>query len=379
MQYYNQMKIDFNTNILNDLIDQNPEKAVILNEQFPKMNLWLEDQDKPTFNQLGNIAHFFNIPFGYFFLRDVPEKPYPIQHFRTHSNQPFNPSQELVDTLETLQNRQQWARDLLIDILDEKLPYANRMTVNDNVEDASNEIRKILNLKDSWANDIPTWTAALQLIIQRAEQAGIFVVINGIVNNNTKRKLKVNEFRGFVLYDAYAPFIFINNNDAISGKIFTLIHEIAHILIGKSASFDLRRLQPATDEIEVFCDKVAAEFLVPHMELNNQFERIGLNYEELARTFKVSQIVIARRLKDLAYLTSEDFYNFYEEYINKERTVKTSSGGNFYNTIPYRISKQFFNLIYNSVKQNKMLYMDAFKLTGLKPKTFDEYVRKYIE
>lgn len=373
------MKINFNTNILHDLIDQNPEKAAVLNAQFPKINLWLEEQDKPTFNQLGNIAHFFNIPFGYFFLRDVPQKPYPIQHFRTHGNQSFTPSQELVDTLETLQNRQQWARDILVDLKDEKLPYANSLTINDDIEAASNEIRNILNLDDSWANDIPTWTAALQQIIQRSEQAGIFVVVNGIVNNNTRRKLDVTEFRGFVLYDDYAPFVFINNNDAISGKIFTLIHEIAHILIGKSASFDLRRLQPATDEIEVFCDKVAAEFLVPHNELNYQFRKVGLNYEELAKIFKVSQIVIARRLKDLNYLTSEDFFNFYEEYINKERTVKTSSGGNFYNTIPYRISKQFFNLIYTSVKQNKILYMDAFKLTGLKPKTFDEYVRKYIE
>ena len=68
----------------------------------------------------------------------------------------------------------------------------------------------------------------------------------------------------------------------------------------------------------------------------------------------------------------------YEEYINKEKKIKNSKGGNFYHTAPYRISKQFFHLIYNSVRQNKILYMDAFRLTGLKPKTFDEYVRKNL-
>ena len=373
------MKVNFNTNILHDLIDRNPDKAAVIHNQYPKINLWLEEEDKPTFNQLGNMAHIFNIPFGYFFLRDVPQKIYPIPHFRTRGNHPFIPSQELIDTVETLQNRQQWARDILIDLKDDKLEFANSLTINENIEVTSNKIKNILNLDESWASDIPTWTAAMQLIIQRAEQAGIFVVINGVVNNNTRRKLNVNEFRGFVLYDDYAPFVFINNNDAISGKIFTLIHEIAHILIGKSASFDLRRLQPASDETEIFCDKVAAEFLVPKDELAMHISTSDFNYEELAKRFKVSQIVIARRLKDLGYLNSEDFFTFYEEYITKERHIKTSSGGNFYNTIPYRISKQFFNLIYNSVKQNKILYMDAFRLTGLKPKTFDEYVRKYIE
>lgn len=78
---------------------------------------------------------------------------------------------------------------------------------------------------------------------------GVFVVMNGVVNNNNKRKLDVTEFRGFVLHDEYAPFVFINNNDAVSGKIFTLIHEIARILLGKTASFDLRHLQPADDDI----------------------------------------------------------------------------------------------------------------------------------
>lgn len=273
------MKIDFNTKILSALLDQNPDKAVAIYTKFPKIDRWLLDTDKPTINQLGNVAHFLNIPFGYFFLKEIPDKKYPIPHFRTIDNQPFRPSQELTDTLETLQERQQWARDILIELLGDPLSFANSLTINSDFNTASQKISEILNLNKSWAESIPTWTDALRLLIEKAEDAGIFVVMNGVVNNNTRRKLDVDEFRGFVLYDEYAPFIFINNNDTISGKIFTIIHEIAHILIGKSASFDLRKLQPSSDDTEKYCDRVAAEFLVPQELLISQVRILGINYQ----------------------------------------------------------------------------------------------------
>ncbi len=372
------MKIDFNTAILHNILQSEPEKAIAINARFPKIYKWIDDQDKPTYNQLSNIAKIFNIPFGYFFLEKIPVKKYPIPHFRTNSQNKFSPSQELLDTLDTIRERQHWARDILIELRGEKLPFANALSTNDPIENAIEILKSMFNLSKDWANEAFSWTEAFKVLLEKSEEAGIFIVINGVVNNNTRRKLNVNEFRGFVLYDDYAPFVFLNNNDAISGKIFTLIHEIAHILIGRSASFDLRQLQPAADITEEYCDRVAAEFLVPGALLNKYVYNHGIDYQNLAKRFKVSQIVIARRLKDLNQITTKDFFEFYEEYISKEYTVSSKSGGNFYNTAPYRISKKFFNLVNNSVKQNKMLYMDAFRITGLKPKTYDGYVRENL-
>ncbi len=372
------MKLDFNISILNTLLYQYPDKAKFIDLQFPKVYKWLEEKDKPTFNQLAGLAQLFNIPFGYFFLKEIPVKQYLIPHYRTQGQKSFRPSQELIDTVETLQERQQWARDLLTDLRGEKLPFTNSVTIKMPIELAAGKINTLLGLSGYWAKKVPGWTEALHLLISRSEQAGIFVVLNGVVNNNTRRKLDLGEFRGFVLYDDIAPFVFLNNNDVISGKIFTLIHEIAHILVGKSASFDLRQLQPAANSTEEYCDKVAAEFLVPRNLLITQIQNYGIDYQGLAKVFKVSQIVIARRLLDLNQITRTEFFSFYEEYVLKERKLSTAKGGNFYNTAPYRISKSFFNLIHNSVKQNKILYMDAFRLTGLKPGTFDEYVRKNL-
>ncbi|WP_233499908.1 ImmA/IrrE family metallo-endopeptidase [Geobacillus thermoleovorans] len=116
-------------------------------------------------------------------------------------------------------------------------------------------------MEDGWASKQSTWQEALRNLIRKTEDIGIIVVINGVVGNNTHRKLDVAEFRGFVLIDDYAPLIFINGRDGKAAQMFTLAHELAHIWYGASAAFDLKNLQPADAEIENACNKAAAEFL----------------------------------------------------------------------------------------------------------------------
>jgi Zn-dependent peptidase ImmA (M78 family) len=374
------MKVEFNRAVLLQLLDQQADKAVTLADKFPKYRDWQENRSNPTLNQLTQLAKFFQIPFGYFFLQNLPQRNYPIPHYRTNIHGNFRPSDDLLETIKTLEKRQEWAKDLLAD---NELPlsFANALTVKSSVSEAAGMIRQLLNVNPRWSHQelIHNWSDAFRFLLARAEDAGIFVVVNGVVNNNTRRVLDVNEFRGFVLYDRFAPFIFINNNDFISGKIFTIIHEIAHILIGQSASFDYQRLIPSHVEVEEFCDAVAAEFLVPEKLIEQKVAEIGTDYNALSSYFKVSRVVIARRLLDTGIITRSQFfvaYRSFQSYLG-EQSAQASKGGNFYNTAPYRISKSFFNLVYASVKQNKLLYRDAFRLTGLSPKAFDGYVKEH--
>jgi Zn-dependent peptidase ImmA (M78 family) len=374
------MKVDFNRDVLGQLLDQQADKAMGLAEKFPKINDWTASRANPTMNQLAQLAKYFQVPFGYFFLRSAPQRIYPIPHYRTNIRGSFHPSGELLETIKTLEKRQEWAKDLRADV-EHPLSFANTLSVKSHISEAADLIRELLKVNPKWSNQelIHNWTDAFRFLISRAEEAGIFVVVNGVVNNNTKRILDVNEFRGFVLYDRFAPFIFINNNDFVSGKIFTIIHEIAHILIGESASFDYQKLIPAHAEIEEFCDAVAAEFLVPEKLLEQKVTEIGRDYEALSRLFRVSQLVIARRLLDTEVISKPQFFAAYNSFkrFTTETPARASEGGNFYNTAPYRISKSFFNLIYANVKQNKLLYRDAFRLTGLSPKSFDGYVKEH--
>jgi Zn-dependent peptidase ImmA (M78 family) len=206
-------------------------------------------------------------------------------------------------------------------------------------------------------------------LVNKAEEKGIIVLINGVVGDNTHRGLDVNEFRGFVLYDEIAPVVFINNEDALSAKMFTLIHEVVHILIGESASFDYKDLQSADNEIEKFCDKCAAEFLVPTKELLEVLKQTK-DHEELAKHFKVSQIVIARRLYDLNLINRDNFIKFLQKNKEKEYNKSISKGGNFYETAKLRLSQRFLNLLKSAIYENIITYKDALLVTELKAKSF---------
>ena len=366
------VRVDFNTDMLQELKEQKPEIWDILLAKEPQITGWLSGEKKPTIRQLKQLAKKFHIPFGYFFLDELPERESPIPHFRTKDGDAFKPSDSLLETIETLMRRQEWTEDILLDWGEEKLKFANSVTLDTPIEATVDIIRKVLNIENGWARDMPTWTNAFKLLRERTEEARIFTVVNGVVNNNTHRKLDVREFRGFVLYNDICPFIFINNNDAISGKIFTIIHEIVHILLGKSASFDLRELQASDNEIELYCNRCTAEFLVPKEDLIKELDRTGLDYDVLARIFKVSSIVIARRLLDLDKITKTEFHEFYRDHIEQDYQVQRGSGGNYYNTVPYKLSNRFIDVITKAVNRNDILYRDAFKITGLKAKTFEK-------
>jgi len=356
----------YNVEVLKQLSEKFPQKWEKI--KYQNKMLWLAKEDFPTYNQLVEISKIFNIPFGYLFLDKLPEHTLPIPHYRTSVQIAFpnEISNDLLDTIYFVKKQQEWIKELLIEWGNKPLPFAGKYHIQSNINEIVLKMRQILELGNDWASQKFSWNEAFRYLIEKFENAGIFVVVNGIVGNNPHRKLDVNEFRGFVLFDEIAPFVFINNNDAMSGKIFTLIHELVHILIGQSASFDLMNLQSANNEIEQFCDKCAAEFLVPEKAIKN-IKNFNVNsFESLARQFKVSQIVIARRLLDIGKISKDEFYDFYKEYMNKESKRSKSSGGDFYNTAQYRYGKRFLNVIRNALENNNISYRDVFRLLGLR-------------
>lgn len=173
--------------------------------------------------------------------------------------------------------------------------------------------------------------------------------------------------------------MFINNSDGKAAQLFTIIHELAHIWTGYTAGFDFQQLLPANDPIELLCDKVSAEFLVPEETFIRIWKRKP-NIASTAKYFKVSEIVIARRGLDLGYLTKKEFFDFYNEYSNREFLKKENQGdgGNFYATAKKRIGLTFAAHVNQAVKSGKLLYRDAYKLTSLKGDTYQTFFMKHF-
>lgn len=371
-------EVEVNNEMLSWAINRAGYKMPQFAEEFPKILDWLDGNKKPTVKQLEKFSKKVFLPFGYLFLPKPPVEKLPIPYFRTDSSQNDTISINVLDTIRLMQQRQDWLRNYLKDNQTEKLKFVGSYANNKNVKAIVSDIRATLELTETWANEFKNWQVAQDHLIERIESKGIIISFNGIVGNNTHRLIPVTDCRGFVLVDEFAPFMFVNNSDFKSAQMFTVMHELAHIWTGKSAGFDFRKLQPADDTIEILCDKVAAEFLVPESIFGIAWNQMPNNYDHLSRRFKVSKIVIARRALDTGRINKKQFFDFYNDYSKRELTKKEkqSSGGDFYLTTKKRISMNFATHIHRAVKSGELLYRDAYKLTGLKGDTFETFFSK---
>ena len=351
----------------------------------PERVLEWERSGEISMAQVSKLAQRTYTPEGYLFLTELPDDSLPIADFRTVGDQPLRrPSPNLLDTVYQMQRRQNWMReDLLLNEAD-PLGFVGRFNDNTDIEGVANGIREALRLESDWASHNSNWSAALRHLRSRIEEAGVLVFINGIVGNNTRRPLDPDEFRGFALVDEYAPLIFINNADFTSAQMFTLAHELAHIFVGDEGVSNFEALLPYDHATERFCNSIAAEFLVPRTDLEGLWETIGKDeepYRKIAREFKVSVIVAARRALDLNLVDQAAYFDFYDDYLADERRRKENikGGGDFWNNQNVRLGRRFSAAVTRAVKEGRLLYREAYSLTGLNGRTFDRFADWAIE
>ena len=339
-----------------------------------------ETSGEITVAQLGKLAQRTYTPEGYLFLNEPPDDILPIADFRTVGDRPLaRPSPDLLDTIYQMQRRQDWMREELL--IDEAGPleFVGAFKNSTDFENVADGMRDALTLEPGWASSNPTWSAALRFLRNRIEEVGVLVFLNGIVGNNTHRKLDADEFQGFALVDEYAPLVFINNADFTSAQMFTLAHELAHIFVGHEGVSNFDALLPSDHATERFCNSIAAEFLVPHTDLEDLWEVVANDkdpYQQIAREFKVSLVVAARRALDLNLIDRATYFDFYGDYLADERRRKENSpgGGDFWNNQNVRLSRRFSTAIARAVKEGRLLYREAYALTGLNGKTFERFI-----
>jgi Zn-dependent peptidase ImmA (M78 family) len=345
--------------------------------RFPKLADWEQGKLEPTLRQLEHFAKATHVPIGYLFLKEPPEEMVPIPDLRTVADRPVeHPSPDLLDTIYICQQRQEWYRDFVRSQRGESLAFVGSASLTSNVELIATRIRMTLGFDIQERRQSPTWTEALRRFIEQADAIGVLVMVNGVVGNNTHRRLDPDEFRGFALSDELAPLVFINGADTKAAQMFTLAHELAHIWLGKSALSDVQPVSTPTDSTERWCNKVAAEVLVPLAALRDNYqegEELRLSLDRLARLFKVSTLVILRRLYDNGGLTRKELAQAYNEELEQLRETRRGSGGDFYLTEAARVGKRFARALVASTLEGHTLYRDAFHLLGFsKSSTFHE-------
>lgn len=361
-----------------------------LEQAFPKLDDWQSGDRLPTFKQLELFAHKTMTPLGFLFLEQPPDEKLPIPDFRTVGDTPIDrPSPNLLETLQIMKRRQAWMRDHQLEEGQEPLAFVGSGKQVKNVVSLASRIREKLGLSSDWSETLDTWEAALRTLRDSAERIGILVATTGVVGLNNRRALDPQEFRGFVLCDDYAPLIFVNGADSISAQMFTLAHELTHVWLGQGGLFNLIKMMPYDDATERFCNQVAAEFLIPGHKLSalwGDARTADKPFHLIARRFKVSPLVAARRALDLNLITKTEFFAFYDEDQQEwqrrkaeDKNKEKKGGPNFYVVQDVRLGRRFACAVICAARAGRLLYRDAYQLTDLKGETFNQYANRLMQ
>ena len=352
--------------------------------KFKRLPEWEDGETHPTLKQIEAFARAVHVPVGYLFLAEPPEEAVPVPDFRTFAGQPVtSPSPNLLDTIYICRERQSWYREFSRVMQQPELGFVGSATLEISPETIAARMRETLGFDLAARCGCPTWTEALRLFIRQADDAGVLVMVSGVVMSNTHRRLDPAEFRGFALSDPFAPLIFVNGADTKAAQMFTLAHELAHLWLGDSALSNIGAgPTPGFQHEEVWCNAVAAELLVPLAALRaelRQDEALPHALSRLTHGFKVSNLVILRRLLDAEWLDRARFDVAWADEIARLRTraQRGSVGGDSYRTTLSRVSRRFARALVVSTLEGQTLYRDAFRMLGVsRTETFNNLGRE---
>ena len=329
---------------------------------------WEAGERFPTYNQLEALAErVYHRPVALFFLPEPPEEHPPVSEFRTLPE----PEKASLDADTLLALREAWSFRESIRQLSEGESPAERQIWRDlrsSLGDASvlaSRAREYLGVPLAQQMSWRSMSDAMGKWRDLVEAAGVFVF---------KRSFDQRDVSGFCLDDPEFPVVVINNSTSFSRQIFTLFHELAHVLfdvsgITKVDSSFVDRLSGEAGRIEVACNRFAAEFLVPPDAFPwAEFQRPP--YDEaiaaVARRFKVSREVILRRLLDAHRVTSAEYREKVWAWFQEFQGMERGSGGHYYNTQAAYLGRAFLDLAFSQFYAGRLSLPELAEHLGMK-------------
>jgi len=314
-----------------------------------KLDSFESGEKKPSRSLLLRMSREYRLPLLTFYLDKPPIKGDRGEDFRTLPEHFEEIENVYVDILiRDIKARQSLVRETLIDEDEEKrLDFIGKHTIDSGVKRVVNEIREVTNISlDDYRNQ-PTYKEAFRFLRQQTEKTGVYVLLKGNLGSYHSN-IGLTAFRGFALSDDVAPFIVINDLDTESAWSFTLLHEMAHLILGKTGISGLY----GDNQIEKFCNESASEFLLPKEEFDrfqvssNDFDNIKIEISKYAFSKKLSSSHITYRLYKRGDITKSlwkklhEFYN--EKWLENREAVRIKNklkegGPNYYVVKNYKL------------------------------------------
>jgi Zn-dependent peptidase ImmA (M78 family) len=344
-------------------------------EKFAQIEAWETGAALPSYPQLESMAEEFRVPVAVFFFPQPPNVP-PIQEtFRTLPETEFEQLPRRIQQLlrkakafqlglsELCQGRNPAAR-----LITREVEFSARMSVDIMAARVRSYIGVSLEQQSAWRDD----DEALKEWRRLVHSVGIFVF---------KDAFREESFSGFSLYDEVFPIIYVNNSAAKTRQVFTLFHELAHLLFHTSGIDPLdddyvQHLPDRSKQIEVLCNRFAAQFLVPEKAFEAAFAGQGASErtaEILAARFHVSREFIFRKFLDRGLITQDDYTRAARRWTEQKQA---SSGGNPYWSKLTYLGREYVALAFSQYHQNRIDDVQLGEYLDMKPKnvgTLEEY------
>ena len=347
---------------------------------------WEQGKESPSLNQLEKIADAYRRPLLTFFLKKPPTQVNILADFRTLPQNFF-----AVDTPEfsALKRRIIMLHRELKALADDEgtppLSFVGSCLPSSGPDALVKAIRKELAVSFKDQQQQKTEDDLLGYLREKAHNAGIYVVLLGDVGSHHS-KIEPEEFRGIAVADPTAPLVVINKYDAKPAKLFTLVHELAHIWLGASGISNLNGLgtSVSNNNIEKLCNAVAAEFLVPEAQIRSVWKEpegsLQQAVDELAKRFKVSGAVIGRRLLDAGFIDNQEYGALLITYQNRWKSVKEKSkqneGGPNPNILAgYYLGQKTLNTLIQAAYSGRITLQDAARVLNIPVSRFDKVLR----
>ncbi|WP_437833650.1 ImmA/IrrE family metallo-endopeptidase [Sorangium sp. So ce1153] len=341
---------------------------------------WEAGHERPTIAQLRRLAEIYKRPLAVFFLPSPPKDFSAMRDFRriTPIRQP-EPSPALAYNMRLAWERREFALELNED--DSAAPPIDiKADLTDSPEVVGAHIRSWLGVsideQFSWPNDHAAFSA-WEMAFER----------RGILLFQTA-KVSSAEVRGFSIGADVLPVVVVNGKDTPLGRIFTMFHELAHILLRDSVICDLSEdanKRADVNEVEIFCNKVAAAALIPtaSIERDPAVAQCSSNARwrdtdlaRIARKYSVSKEAMLRRLVDLGHASREYYKEKRAEFEAQYASIdhERRSGG----PIPQHVlvlkrnGLCFSRMIISALRQGRITSHDVYSHLGLKPKYIDD-------
>ena len=349
----------------------------------------------PTRAQLSRLAEIYRRPLTVLYLDEPPPERTVGEDFRSRGTHTTKVEEGLLQTLiRDIKARQSMVKSLLEDE-DEAIPRAYVGCVGFGVSVdyvAQNIAAELRYVPGEGRGSDPE--ALFKHLRKKTEAIGIFVVLVADLGNHHSA-IKSNVFRGFAIADRIAPFVVINAQDAVSSRAFTLIHELAHIWLGRTGISGMPHMIEGTgdhERLEEFCNDVAGQFLLPneylahlHKDDFSEKEVAMQRTAQISKQMSVSEPMVAYKLTRIDLMPHRIYKLVAAEYAKRwmsrknteEPKAKEIGGPNYYTVKKSRLGDSLFNLVLRSYDGRGLSPTKAAKILGVNPANVNALLHPY--